>query len=185
MEHLVIDAEELMAALQTFNYESEFLLDLRTGEVVLRGILGRPKWVKTAVGTALESWVKTEYYDDDRFIIVRADLETVGDGKKVATQFFDQLGRVRLSKTLEDAATQSATNETDGIKVETRYQTGNPNSYQITSNPFRAATATAAANEPTMGWTRSKSWNTGRKQEVETFSGAPLPAPWGMPTGRL
>ncbi|MEP7147804.1 MAG: RHS repeat-associated core domain-containing protein [Acidobacteriota bacterium] len=141
--------------------------------------LGRPTKVKSAAGTALESWTRTEYDDINRRVIVRSDLETVGDGRKVATQFYDQLGRVRLSKTLEDAATQSATNETDGIKVETRYQTGNPNSYQITSNPFRAATATAAGNEPTMGWTRSKSWNHGRRSETETFSGAALPAPWG------
>jgi RHS repeat-associated protein len=141
--------------------------------------LGRPTKVRSAANTALESWTRTEYHDVDRFVVVRSDLETVGDGKKVATQFYDQLGRVRLSKTLEDAATQSATNETDGIKVETRYQTGNPNSYQITSNPFRAATATAATTEPTMGWTRSKSVNTGKHSEVETFSGPTLPAPWG------
>ncbi len=144
--------------------------------------LGRPKKSIVAQGTALESWTTTDYYDAGRYVVVKSDLAVKGDGKKVATQFYDQLGRVRLSKTLEDAATQSAINETDGIKVETRYQTGNPNSYQITSNPFRAATAAAATNEPTMGWTRSKSWNTGRKQEVETFSGASLPAPWGTST---
>ncbi len=45
-------------------------------------------------------------------VVVKSDLETKGDGKKVATQFYDQLGRVRLSKTLEDAATQLAINET-------------------------------------------------------------------------
>jgi RHS repeat-associated protein len=30
-----------------------------------------------------------------------------------------------------------------------------------------------------MGWTRSKAWSTGIRSEVETFSGAALPAPWG------
>jgi RHS repeat-associated protein len=30
-----------------------------------------------------------------------------------------------------------------------------------------------------MGWTRSKSINTGKHSEVETFAGASLPAPWG------
>ncbi len=89
---------------------------------------------------------------------------------------------MRLSRTLENVATEDPYNETHGIKVETRYQTGNPNSYRITSNPFRAATATAAGNEPTMGWTRSLSVNTGRHAEVETFSGAALPAPWGSNT---
>ncbi|MGB5014310.1 MAG: hypothetical protein WBO68_09825, partial [Pyrinomonadaceae bacterium] len=68
-------------------------------------ILGRTVKSISADGTALESWVQTEYHDHDRFIVVKSDLETVNDRKKVATQFFDQLGRVRLSKTLEDAAT--------------------------------------------------------------------------------
>ena len=81
------------------------------------------------------------------------------------------------SRSSENIATEDPYNEAHGIKVETRYQTGNPNGYQLTSNPFRAATATVAANEPSMGRTRSNSWNTGRKQEIETFSGAALPAP--------
>ncbi|MGB7069748.1 MAG: RHS repeat-associated core domain-containing protein [Pyrinomonadaceae bacterium] len=141
--------------------------------------LGRPIKVRSAAGTSLESWTRTEYNDAERRVIVRTDLETIGDGRKVAIQHYDQLGRVRLSRTLENPATEDPTNETHGIKVETRYQTGNPNSYQLTSNPFRAAYATQATNEPTMGWTRSKSWNTGRKQQIESFSGAALPAPWG------
>ncbi|MBK8148995.1 MAG: RHS repeat protein [Acidobacteria bacterium] len=33
-----------------------------------------------------------------------------------------------------------------------------------------------------MGWTRSKTWSTGIRSEVETFSGAGLPAPWGSNT---
>ena len=74
----------------------------------------------------------------DRYIVVRSDLETKEDGRKEATQFFDQLGRVRLAKTLEDATTQSATNETDGIKVQTRYKTVAGYTYQLSSNPYRA-----------------------------------------------
>ncbi len=144
--------------------------------------LGRPIKVKSAYNTPLESWVQTSYDDVNRRVIVKSDIDTVGDARKVATQFFDQLGRVRLSKTLEDAETQSATNETDGIKVETRYQTGNPNSYQLTSNPFRAAYASQATNEQSMGWTRSKAINTGRHAETESFSGSALPAPWGTNT---
>ncbi|MGB7070290.1 MAG: RHS repeat-associated core domain-containing protein [Pyrinomonadaceae bacterium] len=144
--------------------------------------LGRPIKVRSAAGTPLEAWTRTEYNDAERRVIVRSDLETIGDGRKVAIQHYDQLGRVRLSRTLENPVTDDPYNETHGIKVETRYQTGNPNSFQITSNPFRAAYATQATNEPTMGWTRSKSWNTGRKQQIETFSGAALPAPWGSNT---
>ncbi|MGI8641619.1 MAG: hypothetical protein ACR2MG_16945 [Pyrinomonadaceae bacterium] len=139
--------------------------------------LGRPTKVKAAVGTANEIWTQTEYNDVVRRVIVRSDLETKGDGKKVTVQHYDQLGRVRLSRTIENAATEDPTNEQHGIKVQTRYQTGNPYSYQVSSNPYRAATSAAATNEQSMGWTRSKSVNTGRHAEVETFSGASLPAP--------
>ncbi|MGB2750838.1 MAG: RHS repeat-associated core domain-containing protein [Pyrinomonadaceae bacterium] len=146
--------------------------------------LGRPVKAITADGdTTHESWTVTEYHDEDRFVLVKSDLEVIGDGKKVATQFYDQLGRVRLSKTLEDAATQSATNETDGIKVQTRYLTtySSPNgyTYQLTSNPYRASTSSGASGEDTMGWTRSKAHHLGKHSEVETFSGSALPAPWG------
>ncbi|MGI8544292.1 MAG: hypothetical protein ACR2MD_12580 [Aridibacter sp.] len=59
-----------------------------------------------------------------------------------------------------------AYNEADGIKVQTRYDTANPYSYAVTSNPYRAATSTQAGNEQAMGWTRSKSWNTGSKKII-------------------
>ncbi len=143
---------------------------------------GRPLISKAATGTANEIWTQMTYDDLNRRVISKSDLYAKGDAKKVSTQFYDQLGRVRLTKTLEDSVTQSATNETDGIKVQTRYSTGNPYSYQLSSNPYRAATPGAATNEPSMGWTRSKSINTGKHSEVETFSGAALPAPWGSNT---
>jgi RHS repeat-associated protein len=148
--------------------------------------LGRPVKVITASGDATyESWTTTEYHDADRYVVVRSDLATKGDGKKVATQFYDQLGRVRLSKTLEDPS-QSATNETDGIKVQTRYAVTNSGgtgyTYQLASNPYRSSTSSGASGEMTMGWTRSKAINTGRHSEVETFSGTSLPAPWGSST---
>ena len=140
--------------------------------------LGRPTKVRTANGTPLESWTTTEYDAINRRLTVRSDLETKGDGRKVATQFYDQLGRVRLSKTLENAATQSATDEIAGIKVQTRYMTTAGYTYSLSSNPFRAAYSTSET-DPTMGWTRSKAINTGRHAETETFSGSGLPAPWG------
>ncbi len=140
--------------------------------------LGRPTIGKAAVGTPLEVWTQSSYDDVARTVIVKSDLFVKGDGKKVGVQHYDQLGRVFLTRTLEDFATQSATNINDGIKVQTRYLTGNPYSYQLTSNPYRAATSAGAANEPSMGWTRSKAVNTGKRSEVETFSGAALPAPF-------
>lgn len=141
--------------------------------------LGRPVKTKAAVGTPLEIWSTTEYNDINRRVISRSDIETKGDGKKIAVQHYDQLGRVRLTRSIENAATEDPTNEDHGIKVQTRYQTGNPYSYQLTSNPYRAATSAAATTEESMGWTRSKSVNTGKHSEVETFTGASLPAPWG------
>lgn len=143
--------------------------------------LGRPTKVAAAVGTSSEIWTQTVYDDVNRRVIVKSDLETKGDAKKVGTKFYDQLGRVRLVKTLEDASTQSATNETDGIKVQTRYKTSGSYTYQLVSNPYRIdylynATPT---NEPEMGWTLSKTINTGRHSETETFSGAGLPTAFG------
>jgi RHS repeat-associated protein len=86
---------------------------------------------------------------------------------------FDQLGRVRLTRSIENVLTEDPYNEQHGIKVQTRYETGNPYLYQLSSNPYRTM------NEAEMGWTRSKSINTGKHGETETFSGASLPAPWG------
>jgi RHS repeat-associated protein len=151
--------------------------------------LGRPTKVATAAGTALEGWTQTQYYDGTptdhtRYVVVKSDIEAKGDGRNVATQFFDQLGRVRLAKTLEDASAQSATNETDGVKVQTRYKSDYDSSshvghsYQLTSNPYRASISSGASGEPTMGWTLSTALSTGHHSEVQTFSGVGLPAPW-------
>ncbi|MBL0240346.1 MAG: RHS repeat protein [Chloracidobacterium sp.] len=149
--------------------------------------LGRPTKAISALGKTLESWTITEYHDDDRFVVVKSDLEAKGDGKKVATQFYDQLGRVRLTKTLEDAATQSATNETDGVKVQTRYGINDPTpgvttdpenslgSYSLVSNPYRASSLAAASTETTMGWTLSYSSKTGRHSDTTTYSGTTVP----------
>jgi RHS repeat-associated protein len=150
--------------------------------------LGRPVKVRSAYDTALESWVQTIYDDEERRIIVKSDLETMGDGKKVAIQHFDQLGRVRLARTLEDAVTESATNEQHGIKVQTRYRfhSGSPSSsngeYTLTSNPYRAATSSGASSEPTMGWTVEFESKSGNLKTVESFAGAGLPSLWGSNT---
>lgn len=148
--------------------------------------LGRPIKTKSAYGTALEAWTVTQYDDVNRRVIVKADLETVGDGKKVAVQHFDQLGRVRLSRTLENPW-EDPTNEQHGVKVQARYKAAGTCtfdntktcSFQITSNPYRAATSAAATNEPTMGWTMAQSRADGRYSETETFSGADVPATFG------
>ncbi len=159
-------------------------------------VFGRPTLVKVAEGKTAETRTATEYSDVNRRVIVRSDQVSVGDGKLVSIQHYDQLGRIRLARQLEDAATQSAYDETTGIKVQTRYLVSNPcqpastptclaanssvlGSYQLVSNPYRANTSSAAGSETTMGWIRSRNDKGGRTIAVETFSGASLPAPWG------
>lgn len=149
--------------------------------------LVRPTKTAPPPRSLLEVWTPPVIDDQNRKVIVKSNFETKGDAKKVATQFYDQLGRVRLVKTLEDAATQSATNETDGIKVQTRYapsgtctfDSSKTCSFQLTSNPYRANYSSNATSEESMGWTRSQTVNTGKHSETETFGGASLPAPWG------
>jgi RHS repeat-associated protein len=141
--------------------------------------LGRAVKVAAAVGTPLEVWTQTVYDDVDRRVIIKSDLETKGDAKKVAIRHYDQLGRIRLSRTLEDAATEDPLDEKDGIKVQTRYMISGGYTYQLVSNPYRANYSSGATNEPEMGWTLSSTHYNGKHSEVETFSGAALPAPWG------
>lgn len=148
--------------------------------------LGRPTKAISALGvTDLEAWTQTEYDDINRRVIVRSDLETKGDGKKVAVQHFDQLGRVRLARTLENAATEDPTNEQHGIKVQTRYRSnpstslGPKGEYTLVSNPYRASSSFAASTEPTMGWTVEFESSTSGLKTVETFNGSALPSIWG------
>jgi|CXWL01.1.fsa_nt_gi RHS repeat-associated protein len=138
--------------------------------------LGRP----ISVSAPNSASTSSTYDDIGRKVITRSDIHTAGDQKKVVTTFFDQLGRVRLTKTLEDPATQSETNETDGIKVETKYKIVSGYTYQLTSNPFRAANS-SSETDPTMGWTLATAWNNGIHSEVQTFSGAGLPMAFGGP----
>jgi RHS repeat-associated protein len=147
----------------------------------IHDVFGRPTVVKAAVGKPEETRARTEYDDTLRRVIVHSDLNSLGDEKLVAIQHYDQLGRVRLSRRLEDSTTQSATDEVTGIKVQMRYLFSGSNSYTLSSNPYRAAYSNQAS-EGTMGWARSKSDNSGRMIEVQTFGGSSLPAPWSNNT---
>jgi RHS repeat-associated protein len=143
-------------------------------------VFGRPTLIKTAEGKPEEAQTVTAYSDVDRRVIVRSDLNTPGDGKLVAVEHYDQLGRVRLRRTLEDASTQSETDEATGIKLQTRYRYIGSNGYVLTSNPYRAATSAAASGEATMGWTVTTLDRGGRIIRSETFGGATPPSPWGV-----
>ncbi|HEY0324117.1 MAG TPA: RHS repeat-associated core domain-containing protein [Pyrinomonadaceae bacterium] len=145
-------------------------------------VFGRPKLVIAAEGKSEETRTRTVYSDVERRVVVKADLNTAGDSKLVTIKHLDQLGRVRLTRQLEDAATESETDETKGIKVQSRYRYSGTNSYQVVSNPYRAAYSSQAGSEPTMGWTLTKSDQAGRMLAVKTYSGYTLPTPWGSNT---
>ena len=146
--------------------------------------LGRPTLVEEADGerdaddVSLERHTVMEYDDALRRVVVRSDLERTDDGKLVSVRHYDQLGRLRLSRTLEDASAPNAMEETAGVKVQTRYTYGGQNSYVLVSNPYRAATSAAAGSEATMGWSVATSDRAGRAVRAETFGGAGLPAPF-------
>jgi RHS repeat-associated protein len=170
-------------------------VDNNVSTVSAYDVFGRPTLVKVAEGKPEETRTLTEYSDVNRRVIVRGDLNLVGDGKLVTIQHYDQLGRTRLTRQLEQFSTAALTDEKIGIKVQTRYLTHNPcqptndpqcmtansaviGTYVVMSNPYRAAHSTDASTEPTMGWSRRKSDRTGRDVEAQTFAGAVLPAPW-------
>lgn len=135
-------------------------------------VFGRPTLVKAAEGLSEETHTVTVYSNVSRRVILRTDLNTTGDAKLVSVQHYDQLGRLRLSRALEDASTQSESDETAGIKVQTRYRYGQSNEYRLTSNPYRAPTSAAASGEATMGWTVTTADQGMRVVSIETFGGA-------------
>src|SRR5438270_3220124 len=96
-------------------------------------VFGRPTLVQAAKDKPEETRTSTEYSDANRRVIVCSDLNSIGDAKLVSIQHYDQLGRIRLARQLEDVVTQSPTVESAGIKVQTRYLYSGLNSYVVTS----------------------------------------------------
>lgn len=144
--------------------------------------LGRQIETRTANNVAeVKTVTRTEYSAANRRVIIRGDLNTPYDGKFVTVRHLDQMGRVRLVRQLEDAS-QDATDETVGIKVQTRFFVTAGNTYELVSNPYRAATSAAAGGESTMGWARTKKDLGGQVVELQTFGGTSLPGPWGSNT---
>ncbi|MDQ3918924.1 MAG: RHS repeat protein, partial [Acidobacteriota bacterium] len=143
-------------------------------------VFGRPVLVKAADGLPEETRTQIDYSDAARRVITRKDLNAAGDGKLVSVVHYDQLGRVRLTRQLEDAARQSATDENAGVKVQHRYlyDQAAQARYQLTSNPYRASHSSDAGGESTMGWTLTASDQAGRLVRVESFGGAALPSPF-------
>jgi hypothetical protein len=63
---------------------------------------------------------QTIYEDRNQRVIVRRDQNTNGDGALVSVTDYDQLGRVRLTRELENAG-QDPDDDSTGIKVQRRY----------------------------------------------------------------
>jgi RHS repeat-associated protein len=148
--------------------------------------LGRPTLVeeKLVGGASLRKAV-TEYSDAARRVITREDQDSVGDGKLITIDHYDQWGRLRLTRELESGNPAEATDETKGVKIQTRYFAGSStvqNSYDLVSAPYRANYSYEAGNEPGMAWKRTKHDQSGRFIEVETFAGATPPFPWNNNT---
>ena len=61
-------------------------------------VFGRPTLVRAAKDKPEETRARTEYDDTLRRVIVRSDLNAVGDEKLVTIQHYDQLGRIRLAR---------------------------------------------------------------------------------------
>lgn len=131
-----------------------------------------------AVNTPTPSKTVTEYHDVARREVVRTNIDSFGDNRSVSVVHYDQLGRERLKRTLENPF-DDVSNETLGIKVQTRYtfDSGTPRNgtYQVVSNPYRAATSAQATAEA-MGWSVSYSDKTGRMIWAKTYSGTAVPA---------
>lgn len=142
-------------------------------------VLGRPTLVKAAEGKPEEKRTATEYSDTARRVITRSSLVSLNDAdpKLVSIQHYDQMGRVRLVRQLEDSLTQDPNDETQGIKVQTRYKYSGANSYQLSSRPYREGFSFQAPAVE-MDWSRAKADNGGRLIEVKKFGGNTLPAPW-------
>jgi len=91
------------------------------------------------------------YEDSTRRVITRSDNVAPGDQQLVfprpASISWGECASAGNWSPLRVPVT------TAGIKVQTRYGYSPPWSYQVVSNPYRAATSAQAAGEATMGWT--------------------------------
>lgn len=142
---------------------------------------GRPLRREEAVGTSSARIISIEYDDLRRLVITRSDRYVPGDGNDVSIEHYDQLGRVRLQRTLE-LTTQDPFNEQDGIKRQFRYSFVGGSVYKVVSNPYRSPTSGGPSVASAMGW---KVERTDRRTGLiaeEVFSGSVPPAPWGTNT---
>jgi hypothetical protein len=81
-----------------------------------------------------------------------------------STTYYDPMGRPRLVD--------------NGVsRVQKAYRYGTGVNYELTSNPFAAASSNNS--EATMGWTRTTRDSLNRVTSVAHYGGGTPPAPWG------
>ena len=104
-------------------------------------------------------------YDDlGLSVTTRRDQTSTGDNALTTTTFYDPLGRARLI-------------DSGVSRVQKAYRYGNATSYELTSNPYAAASSNNS--EATMGWTLMTRDLMGRITSVDHYAGGSAP---GAPT---
>ena len=140
---------------------------------------GRKTREISAKGTSAEAHRVIEYHDGRRMTVTRSDVKQAADGNKISVEHFDQLGRLRLTRTLDKPSVQNPFDESTGIKVQKRYATREGVVIEADSSPYRSVASTGAGQEEGMGWKVIRNLSGGRIVESEIFEGAAPPAPWG------
>jgi RHS repeat-associated protein len=164
----------------SFDFSSGLLLSKTDADNSIATAYTYDSWSRLlSVNEAGLRVTQTSYDDVNRRVVVKSDLNLLNDGMLVNVTDYDQLGRVSLMRQLENPATQSPTDDTAGIKVQTRYLYSGNNSYKLVSNPYRATVSSAAGNESTMGWTLTTYDQNGRQIASSSFDGSTPPFPWG------
>ena len=153
-----------VASQRTTNYQYEFNTGLLLSSTDYNGLtrtysrdnFGRVQQLTESGSSGALRETTTTYEDGNRRVVTYTDAAQPQDQLLRSTTDYDQLGRVRLTRQLESGS-QNVDDDTAGIKVQTRYGYGSPWTYQLVSNPYRAAYSTQAGGESTMGWTLNAS----------------------------
>ena len=111
---------------------------------------------------------KTTYSDSGRSVTTEADLTNPTDAAIKSIQYLSTAGQQYRTQRTDDDGTLGIEDRTFRLPRKEEDVT-----YQVLSNPRRTV------GDSTMGWTRTTLDQNGRVKEIEYFSGAEEPWPWG------
>jgi RHS repeat-associated protein len=114
-------------------------------------------------------FTRTEYFDEERRVLVKRDLRTPNDGGLQKIAHTDQLGRADLVRT-SDGAPLSLTGS-DGIHVQTLYQTFTGGTRVISASPYRTTD-----NPAQWEWSCTQNDQAGRVVAAAAFKGGTPPS---------